>query len=243
MDIHFQEYFTYFGLSFIFGVLRYFLIAGGAYLFFWKVFSKAFSGRFILKRLPKFNPTMLFEIKQSIKSLMIFSFLGSVTLCLALKGGTLSYWDSQKYGKFYLFFSFFLLLFLHDAYFYWIHRLIHHRKLFRVFHKTHHISRSPTPWTSYSFDVGEAFLNSLFFFLIPFLIPIYPGVLFGFFVFSLLYNVLAHLGYELYPKRMRESFLVSTTHHYLHHQRGNCNYGFYFRFWDKVMGTDFEQKQ
>jgi len=30
----------------------------------------------------------------------------------------------------------------------------------------------------------------------------------------------------------------TSTHHNMHHQRSNCNYGLYFNFWDRVMGTN-----
>ena len=30
----------------------------------------------------------------------------------------------------------------------------------------------------------------------------------------------------------------TTTHHDLHHETGRYNYGLYFRWWDKLMGTE-----
>ena len=32
--------------------------------------------------------------------------------------------------------------------------------------------------------------------------------------------------------------LISASHHQLHHERYNSNYGLYFRFWDRLFGTD-----
>ena len=32
--------------------------------------------------------------------------------------------------------------------------------------------------------------------------------------------------------------MISATHHSLHHTRFRCNYGLYFRAWDRWMGTD-----
>jgi sterol desaturase/sphingolipid hydroxylase (fatty acid hydroxylase superfamily) len=31
---------------------------------------------------------------------------------------------------------------------------------------------------------------------------------------------------------------LTTAHHDLHHKNPNVNFGLYFRFWDKLMGTD-----
>ncbi len=33
-------------------------------------------------------------------------------------------------------------------------------------------------------------------------------------------------------------WLITATHHQLHHDRYQCNYGLYFRFWDRLCGTD-----
>ena len=32
-------------------------------------------------------------------------------------------------------------------------------------------------------------------------------------------------------------FIVTTTHHDLHHQHGRSNYGLYFTFWDRLLNT------
>ena len=61
-------------------------------------------------------------------------------------------------------------------------------------------------------------------------------------VSSLVINVYGHLGYEVTPKWFRHSILFqifnSSTHHNLHHEKFKGNYGLYFRFWDRVMGTE-----
>ena len=32
--------------------------------------------------------------------------------------------------------------------------------------------------------------------------------------------------------------IYTATHHQLHHDKYNCNYGLYFRLWDRLLGTD-----
>ena len=34
------------------------------------------------------------------------------------------------------------------------------------------------------------------------------------------------------------NWLITASHHQLHHQRNKCNYGLYFRFWDRLCATD-----
>src|SRR4051812_38281699 len=50
----------------------------------------------------------------------------------------------------------------HDAYFYWMHRALHLKALFRRAHMTHHMSRTPTPWAAYSFAPIEAAFEAAF---------------------------------------------------------------------------------
>ena len=45
---------------------------------------------------------------------------------------------------------------VHDTWFYWTHRLMHHRRLFKLFHRVHHESTNPTPWAAYCFAPLEA---------------------------------------------------------------------------------------
>jgi hypothetical protein len=59
----------------------------------------------------------------------------------------------------------------HDTWFYWTHRAMHRPRLFRVFHRTHHLSRTPTPWTAYSFSVPEALVQGAFVPLFLLLVP------------------------------------------------------------------------
>ena len=50
-----------------------------------------------------------------------------------------------------------------------------------------------------------------------------------------------HLGHEILPKWINKTFLkwlVTATHHEVHHMKFQQNYGIYFRFWDVWMGTE-----
>ena len=135
------------------------------------------------------------------------------------------------------------LIVVHDAYFYWMHRTLHHPLLFKTFHHAHHRSITPTPFAAYSFSIPEAFAEAM---IIPLwvLFVATPGwVLFAFLAFQILRNAMGHAGFELMPRWWLStpltSWINSTTHHDLHHNGGfNKNYGLYFTFWDKLMGTE-----
>lgn len=61
-------------------------------------------------------------------------------------------------------------------------------------------------------------------------------------VLGLLNNVNSHLGYELLPAWWVRvpplSWTSSLTFHNLHHQKYKGNYALFFRFWDRLLGTE-----
>ena len=130
------------------------------------------------------------------------------------------------------------------TWFYWCHRLLHHPKIFQLVHLEHHKSIDVNPFTSMSFHFAEPFLLSFWIFPVSYLFPIYAPVLGLVQIWGLLDNVKSHLGYELYPAWWNKSifrFLTSSTHHNLHHNKFNGNYGVHFRIWDKLLGTEFKE--
>jgi lathosterol oxidase len=90
-------------------------------------------------------------------------------------GGTAVYTDLSAFPLWYLPVSVFLYLFLHDTYFYWTHRIMHHRRIFPVVHRVHHESRPPTPWAAFSFHPWESVVGALFLPLVALVLPIHVG--------------------------------------------------------------------
>jgi Delta7-sterol 5-desaturase len=142
-----------------------------------------------------------------------------------------------------------LTIFLHDAYFYWTHRLMHARRLFPIMHRAHHRSTNPTPWAAYAFHPLEAFVHAGIFPLVIFLYPIHPGAFAIFMIVQIGFNVLGHTGFEIYPHWFLKSwlgkFFNTPTNHSMHHQYFTGNYGLYFNLWDRFMGTnhrDYEER-
>ena len=131
----------------------------------------------------------------------------------------------------------------HDTYFYWVHRAMHHPKLFKFFHRAHHRSVTPTAWAIYSFAIPEAVVMFAFVPLWLILVPAPIWVMFTWANFQLIRNAMGHSGFELHPRWWLSSPLTrwinTTTHHDLHHSGGfNSNYGLYFTWWDRLMGTE-----
>ncbi|MBL0135215.1 MAG: sterol desaturase family protein [Chitinophagaceae bacterium] len=227
---------------------RYLLFAGLAFILAYFVFRKHISFRKIQQRYPK-SIDYIREIGFSLTTIAIFSLIPLLFIRNpAIRVHTNYYTDINQHGLFYFIIAFPIMLFLHDTYFYWAHRLMHHPALFRIFHLVHHKSVNPSPWAAYAFHPLEAIVEGGIVILFLFTIPIHTYHLPFFFLFMIVYNVYGHMGWELYPKGFNRHWLgrwVNTAvNHNQHHQYFKGNYGLYFLFWDRIMGTireDYDQ--
>ncbi|HVW96059.1 MAG TPA: sterol desaturase family protein [Mucilaginibacter sp.] len=221
--------------------VRYLLFAGSFYVFFYVWRNKRYWYAKIQQRYPD-RQHIFREIKYSFITVLIFGLIIMLTVIAGQKGLTLVYAPLNKYGYLYYFVSILLMIVLHDTYFYWTHRLMHWKPLFRWAHKTHHLSVNPTPFAAYAFHPAEAVVEVGIIPLIAFTIPHHASAIVIFGLYSLLLNVTGHLGYELFPKGFASHKLFrwhnTSTHHNMHHRLVKCNYGLYFNFWDRIMHTN-----
>lgn len=175
---------------------------------------------------------------------LIFAIMDVCFLYLESKGYTQIYLNINEYGYLWLGLSFFIVLFIDDMFFYWSHRAMHLPRFYKFFHKVHHESTDPSPLTAFAFHPSEAVIEQLMHVVLPFLLPLNFGLMIAWQIFSMLNNVLGHLGYEIYPKGWVKfpllQFKTASTHHNMHHQLFNGNYALYFTWWDKWMGTEFK---
>lgn len=158
------------------------------------------------------------------------------------RGWTLIYSDPQAYPLWAMPLSLFAYLFAHDTWFYWTHRWMHRPRPFRLAHAVHHASRPPTAWAAMSFHPLEAITGAVVIPALVFLIPIHVGVLALVLAIMTVMGVTNHMGWEIFPRALIRSriggWLITASHHQRHHDHYRCNYGLYFRFWDRLCGTD-----
>lgn len=223
--------------------IRYALFAGIAWLLGYAWFKRRWVHRKVITHFPASSDVWR-EVRYSALSILIFALEGVLTLIAAKKGWTQMYRNLNQHSWLWFAGSIVLAIFLHDAYFYWTHRLMHHRWLFRPFHRTHHLSRNPTPWAAYSFSPLEAVVEAGIFPLVAFVIPIHLYAFAVFMVWQIAFNVLGHTGYEIHPRWLMDSwwgrFINTPTNHVMHHEFLRGNYGLYFNIWDRLMGTNHE---
>jgi Delta7-sterol 5-desaturase len=141
----------------------------------------------------------------------------------------------------YLVLSFPMIVLIHDAYFYWTHALMHKSKFLFKFHRHHHLHTDVTPLDAMAFHPVEAFVHFIFFLIYPLVIPTTLPVIQFMFIWMIVCNSAGHLPYEFYPKFLYDYPVVrnfnASIHHQMHHKFYNSNFGIYYTFWDKLMGT------
>lgn len=189
------------------------------------------------------DPQMRREIWWSLASAAIYGIpAGIVAWGWRTQGWTQVYADAHAFPLWYGPVSVLLYLLAHDAWFYWTHRWMHRPTPFKVAHAVHHASRPPTAWAAMAFHPWEALTGAVVIPLLVFLIPIHIGALGLVLTIMTVMGVTNHMGWEIFPRFMWSGplggWLITASHHQRHHEQYGCNYGLYFRHWDRLCGTD-----
>ncbi len=221
-------------------LLRYLILASIAFSIFYWIKRNAWAHKKIQPRFPQ-NKDYLREIFYSLITSVIFTAIGYGLFMTPVRPYTQLYTRWADFGTGYFMVSILIMLVIHDTYFYWTHRLMHHPKLFPIFHKVHHLSVNPSPWAAFAFHPLEAIIEAGIIVVIAFSMPVHPLAIALFLLIMMIYNVYGHIGYELYPKGFSRSrlgkWINTSVNHNQHHRYFTGNYGLYFLWWDRWMGT------
>jgi sterol desaturase/sphingolipid hydroxylase (fatty acid hydroxylase superfamily) len=214
--------------------LRYFLASGGFALATSRLRPGLYRG---------LGPQIRREIRWSMLAALIYGApVGLIIWGWRHHGWTRIYSDLDAWPLWYLPLSVFLYLFVQDCWFYWSHRAMHEPRLFRLAHAVHHSSRPPTAWTAMSFHPIESLTGAIVIPVLVFVIPIHIAMIGVVLATATLMGVTNHMGWEMFPRALVHSplgnWLITASHHERHHEEYRCNYGLYFRFWDRLCGTD-----
>ncbi|MGE3770665.1 MAG: sterol desaturase family protein [Bdellovibrionales bacterium] len=176
---------------------------------------------------------------RALRSVTIFAIVAAVASHMVMIG-TIDYKPATFESAPWQHIGHFVLLWVgHDTYFYWLHRAMHHPRLISILHSKHHESHTPMALSAFSFTATEAFLQAIFFLLWAWAIPASLDIMDAFLLLMIASSLLGHCGMEFYPRWLRRIDIFNTAaNHDFHHRGGvNSNFGLYFTFWDKLMGT------
>ena len=126
-----------------------------------------------------------------------------------------------------------------SLHFYFVHRLLHWKPLYRIAHAVHHRNDNIGPWSGLSMHPIEhvIYLSSV---LIHALFMTHPIHI----LFHMQWNALgaatSHTGFESLTFRGRPVLVLGSFHHQLHHRHYDCNYGNPSMPWDKWFGSDHD---
>jgi sterol desaturase/sphingolipid hydroxylase (fatty acid hydroxylase superfamily) len=132
------------------------------------------------------------------------------------------------------------LYLLYDLIYYWFHRMLHLRSIYRFIHKHHHRQMAPSRGNHdainvhpFEFGVGE-YLHLFCFYVIPCHVSTIAA-------FIILGGIIASLNHTRYDFDI--GLFYSVRAHDMHHHIVTTNYAQYIMFWDRVFGSFRENKK
>jgi len=232
------------GIMFLIVAFRYSFVSGIFYLVFYVIDPKSTrNGKIFSSGTSKSQFRK--EIFWSTFTSLLFALAGAGMVLLWQLGYTAIYEEIDAYGWWWIPISFLIAAFIHETYYYWLHRWMHKPKTYHLIHKVHHDSHITSPWTSFSFHPGEGVLQSLVIPVIVLFLPMHYWTIVALLTFMTITSAINHSNVEIYSKGFYKHWLgrwfIGATHHSLHHTQYRFNYGLYFTFWDKIMKTESEK--
>jgi sterol desaturase/sphingolipid hydroxylase (fatty acid hydroxylase superfamily) len=223
------------------GARDYVLYFGASFLLLWFVFRPRIEHRKVQLKQRANAKQWLHEVKWSMLAQVGFV-AGLLVFGDGMSPGILAQLNTNNVGV--LVIASVVFVIIDDAWFYWTHRLLHaNNRLYRSVHKIHHRSIDTTPLTGLSFHPLESFIINIPLAVLPIFIGVQPNFFFWAIWISTVNNIAGHNGFEWAPKWWDRvpvlRLKTPSIHHNLHHEKSRGNYGLYFSYWDRWMGTEF----
>ncbi|KAI0128649.1 hypothetical protein BJ170DRAFT_339233 [Xylariales sp. AK1849] len=230
-DNIFRQAINLFLITWIFGFLVYFIFASLSYIF---IFDKE------TMKHPKYLKNQIRqEIRQTMLSMPPMSLMMLPFFLLEVRGHTRLYdASSDGPGLWYDILSLPFFVFFTDFCIYWIHRGLHHPRVYKYIHKPHHKWIMPTPYASHAFHPVDGFAQGFPYHVFPLLFPLQKLAMIALFVFVNLWTIMIHDGEYV----ANSPIINGAACHTLHHLYFNYNYGQYTTLWDRL-GNSYRQPQ
>ncbi|KAL8943959.1 MAG: hypothetical protein Q9216_000772 [Gyalolechia sp. 2 TL-2023] len=213
-------------ITWLFGLVVYFICATLSYYF---IFDHATFTH------PKYlRNQVALEIKQASAALPIISVL-TVPFFVGEVRGYAKLYDAPTDAPFWLYnvFQFPFFVCFTDFFIYWIHRGLHHPRVYKTLHKPHHKWIMPTPYASHAFHPLDGFAQSVPYHIYPFIFPLNKVAYIILFAFINIWTVFIHDGEYV----ANSSIINGAACHTMHHLYFNYNYGQFTTLWDRFGGS------
>ena len=187
------------------------------------------------------KPQILRELRHSLIAAVPLTLIVSIVYILGVYGLNKLYFNISDYSVIWFFGQIFVLMIILDFWFYVVHRIMHTKLVYKIVHKTHHLSTDPSPFAANSVHPTEAIFDFIFIVLTSLVLPLHPLAIFVFVNISAIWSTIGHLGYEIFPRSFTKSifgkYLNLATVHNQHHKLFLYNFGYYTTIWDRIFGT------
>lgn len=219
------------------------LLYGGLHLYLHVFEGQGTALRFSRKPLATDSGRFLF--RNQVRDNMVRSLASAVPILTGYEA--LTYWGfANGYlgffeagpGLFWAWFGILVLLtpVIHSVHFYFTHRLLHVRPLYRAIHALHHRNVDIGPWSGLAMHPVE---HAVYFstVLVQWLLALHPvNALFQIQI-AIFNAATAHTGFEKLRLGPRLAIEGGSHFHYLHHKFFECNYGGSLVVLDRLFGT------
>ncbi|EPE07234.1 c-5 sterol desaturase [Ophiostoma piceae UAMH 11346] len=228
----FRQYISLFLITWLFGLLTYFMFSSLSYFF---IFDKE------TMKHPKYLKNQVWlEIKQASSAMPVMALLTAPFFLAEVRDYCKMYEHTRDGpGRWYDIAQIPLFLFFTDMFVYFIHRGLHHPRIYKHLHKPHHKWIMPTPFASYAFHPVDGWMQSLPYHFFPMFFPLQKWAYLFLFVFINFWTIMIHDGEYV----SNNPVVNGAACHSIHHLAFNYNYGQYFTLWDRLGGSYREPEQ
>lgn len=128
---------------------------------------------------------------------------------------------------------------IEDTWHYFLHRLLHHKRIYKYIHKIHHEFQAPFGMEAEYAHPLETLILGTGFFIGIMLLCDHVILLWAWVTVRLIETIDVHSGYDipLNPLHLIP-FYAGSRHHDFHHMNFIGNYASTFTWWDRIFGTD-----